>query len=75
MSPRRMCRLRLAVILFLGGLMAGRNYCVQVKTNLLTPWAMSMNLGCVTATNTLGSLDDPSLSGSMQRFYRVGRQP
>lgn len=54
---------------------AGRNYCVQVKTNLLTPWAMSMNLGCVTATNTLGSLDDPSFSGSMQRFYRVGRQP
>ena len=53
---------------------AGRTYCVQVKTNL-APWTLSMNLGCVTATNTLGSLDDPSLSGSMQRFYRVGRQP
>lgn len=54
---------------------AGRSYCVQMKTNLLAPWTMSMNLGCVTATNTLGFLDDPSTSGSMQRFYRVGKQP
>jgi hypothetical protein len=53
----------------------GGNYCVQVKESLSLPWSAGSNVACVVATGSVAAVDDPSLSGQAQRFYRVVRQP
>ena len=54
---------------------AGRTYCVQVKTNLIIPWSAGTTLGCLVATNSVTILEDQSVSTVPQRFYRVVKQP
>jgi len=54
---------------------AGRTYCVQVKSDLQTPWSASTNLACLMATNAIATLEDHSVGAVPQRFYRVVKQP
>ena len=51
----------------------GVSYCVQASPDLTLPWSTATNVGCLTATNGVSSVDD-TLSGDM-RYYRVVRQP
>jgi hypothetical protein len=53
----------------------GVNYCVQAIADLTTPWASGTNVACLTATNSIASVDDPLASGNGQRYYRVVREP
>jgi hypothetical protein len=55
--------------------LAGRTYCVQYKASVDAPWLAATTLGCVTATNSVTTLDDPLTTASSQRFYRVVEQP
>ena len=53
----------------------GVNYCVQAVADLSTTFASAITVACLTATNSTTSVDDPLVSGSGQRYYRVARQP
>jgi hypothetical protein len=50
----------------------GVNYCVQASPDLTLPWTAATNVGCLTATNSVSSVEDPL--GDM-KYYRVLRQP
>ena len=54
---------------------AGHMYCVQAKSDLTTPWSGGTNLACVTATNSVATIEDQSPFATAQRFYRVVKQP
>jgi hypothetical protein len=49
----------------------GRTYCVQVKDSLLTPWSAATNLGCLTGTGGILTMEDSLNAGAAQRFYRI----
>jgi hypothetical protein len=53
----------------------GIGYCLETKANLSTPWSAATNVGCVVASGSIASIDDPVGLGNATRFYRVVRQP
>lgn len=53
----------------------GRTYCVQFKDTVDAPWSAGTSLGCVVAEGATASMQDRSLSGISQRFYRIIAQP
>jgi hypothetical protein len=53
----------------------GGTYCLQAKDSLTGLWSAGTTVGCLVATNTLATLEDKSVAGAQQRFYRVARMP
>jgi hypothetical protein len=55
--------------------MPGRTYCLQFNDRLNAPWSTASTIGCVVAEGPTATLQDSSVSGIAQRFYRVVEQP
>jgi hypothetical protein len=53
----------------------GISYCVQAKSDLISPWSTATNIACLVAGGNTASVDDPLMSGRSARFYRILRQP
>jgi hypothetical protein len=53
----------------------GVNYCVLANPDLSLPWSSAPNVACLTATNSLTSVDDPLGGANATRYYRVVREP
>jgi Neuraminidase (sialidase) len=54
---------------------AGHSYCVQFKNALDSSWTNASMVGCVTSAGSTASIQDVSVAGVSQRFYRVVEQP
>lgn len=53
----------------------GVSYCVESKAGLSSSWNTNSPVGCLIATNTMASLDDPLSGGGVPKYYRVVRNP